>query len=352
MHTSSKYLRSDGFTVIELLIVIIVIGILASISIISYNGVQKGSRDKSILSDIDAVAGEINRYTVKNSGALGSAIAWYSGGAANTNINFTPTAGDIIDVVANSGSYCIRGYNTAANKNSISNSYTQESTPGACTVLPASIAAGGTGDSSLVGWWKFNGDATDSSGNNQNGSNNGGVTATANNTAVANQAFAFNGAGYLNVPLTGLPTTMSNTTINLWARPRTPYITASVLSTVPNDGTNWLNVHLPYSDGNWYADIGNLSSGGRESGVFSGAWTNAWAMWSFTSQSGVGMKAYRNGTLIGSTGTTSTFTKGTASLDIGRLGTTYWSGDLDDLRIYSKALSLTEIQALNTAGPQ
>jgi prepilin-type N-terminal cleavage/methylation domain-containing protein len=352
MYSSLKHNKFNGFTIIELMIVVIVIGILVSISIISYNGLQQSGRDKSILSDIDAVAAEINRYAASNNSVFGTAVAWYSGGTANANINFMPTAGNVIDVVANSGSYCIRGYNPSANKNSITNSYTQESTAGSCTILPASVAAGGSGDSALVGWWKLNGDVTDSSGNNQNGSNNGGVTPTANGNLVANQAFAFNGSGYLNVPLSGLPTTMSNATINFWARPRTPYASASVLASVPNDGTNWLNVHLPFSDGNWYADVGNLSGGGRISGVFNGAWVNVWAMWSFTSQPGVGMKAYRNGTLIGSTGATSIFTKGASSLDIGRLGTTYWNGDLDDLRIYSKALSLTEIQTLNIAGPQ
>ena len=42
---SLKKLKNQGFTIVELLIVIVVIGILATLVITTYNGVQsKGSR--------------------------------------------------------------------------------------------------------------------------------------------------------------------------------------------------------------------------------------------------------------------------------------------------------------------
>lgn len=51
-----------GFTVIELLIVIVVIGILAAIVIISYNGVQTRARNSIRLGDIKAVEELLETY--------------------------------------------------------------------------------------------------------------------------------------------------------------------------------------------------------------------------------------------------------------------------------------------------
>lgn len=40
-----KNKQNSGFTIVELLIVIVVIGILAAITIVAYNGVQQRARD-------------------------------------------------------------------------------------------------------------------------------------------------------------------------------------------------------------------------------------------------------------------------------------------------------------------
>ncbi len=142
MSNSLKRLKSGGFTVVELLIVIIVIGILVAISVVAFNGVQQSARDKSVLSDIDGVDGEIARYGTKNQGVYSAAVAWYSPSGTNANISFTPTSGNIIDVVANTTDYCIRAYNVASKTyNSLVTAAKKESTPGTCSSLVASAAA-------------------------------------------------------------------------------------------------------------------------------------------------------------------------------------------------------------------
>ena len=50
-------MQHKGFTVIELLIVIVVISILAAITLVSYNSLQNGSYDSAVQSDLDSVAG-------------------------------------------------------------------------------------------------------------------------------------------------------------------------------------------------------------------------------------------------------------------------------------------------------
>lgn len=49
-----KRTSSAGFTIVELLIVIVVIGILAAITIVAYNGVQNRTKDTSVKSDLAA----------------------------------------------------------------------------------------------------------------------------------------------------------------------------------------------------------------------------------------------------------------------------------------------------------
>jgi prepilin-type N-terminal cleavage/methylation domain-containing protein len=56
-----------GFTIIELLISIVVIGILASITIVSYSGIQKTSRDSERGSDVVALKIAIEKYYAENS---------------------------------------------------------------------------------------------------------------------------------------------------------------------------------------------------------------------------------------------------------------------------------------------
>lgn len=58
--------KSGGFTIVELLIVIVVIGILAAIVIVSYSGIQQRATDAVRQSDIDATAKALELYYVDN----------------------------------------------------------------------------------------------------------------------------------------------------------------------------------------------------------------------------------------------------------------------------------------------
>ena len=56
--------KQAGFTIVELLIVIVVIGILAAITIVAFNGIQQRARDVARTSDIVAVQKALEIYRV------------------------------------------------------------------------------------------------------------------------------------------------------------------------------------------------------------------------------------------------------------------------------------------------
>lgn len=80
--------KMKGFTIVELLIVIVVIAILAAISVVAYNGIQERSRQAKIESDLTLInkavmAARVNRgvplYNITNNGYT----AFWCNGLAN-----------------------------------------------------------------------------------------------------------------------------------------------------------------------------------------------------------------------------------------------------------------------------
>lgn len=57
-----KQTKQSGFTIIELLIVIVVIGILATLVIVSFTGIQQRARNTKRQTDINAIASHVEAY--------------------------------------------------------------------------------------------------------------------------------------------------------------------------------------------------------------------------------------------------------------------------------------------------
>jgi len=101
---------TSGFTIVELLIVIVVIGILAAITIVAYNGVQARSRDATRKSDLAAAAKALEVRAVDYETALYSDDCTSSGANAH-NSGWFSQAGLALnsgDYGSNSASTCLK----------------------------------------------------------------------------------------------------------------------------------------------------------------------------------------------------------------------------------------------------
>ena len=83
--------RHGGFTIVELLIVIVVIAILAAITIIAFNGVKDRARWSKIGTDISSIRKGIEAYNSANGSYPSTGNAWrYSCQWTAVDDNFIP----------------------------------------------------------------------------------------------------------------------------------------------------------------------------------------------------------------------------------------------------------------------
>lgn len=60
--------KQSGFTIVELLIVIVIIGILAGLVITTFVGIQQRARNSERQTDINSISNQLEAYFAKNSG--------------------------------------------------------------------------------------------------------------------------------------------------------------------------------------------------------------------------------------------------------------------------------------------
>ena len=82
----------SGFTLVEIIIVLTVIGILAALVIVSYGNVQAKSRDTKRVSDLQNIADAISTYRVKFGNDIATGSGCGSGGNGSGWFNETPGA--------------------------------------------------------------------------------------------------------------------------------------------------------------------------------------------------------------------------------------------------------------------
>ena len=211
----------------------------------------------------------------------------------------------------------------------------------------------------LVGWWPFNGNANDESGNGNNGVVNG-ATLTEDRNGVANAAYSFNGQALINA---GALINFGNSNAEIsqlgWFKTTANQFCKMPLVTKRHNttsGNGWASVMFKYDnlgylnfvvDDHFYANgINNpLSSEPVEHN--DGNWHHFAAI---KNQSDYSL--YMDGQLVDSR--IDTYNFGLSSNDymfgyegsFGFLCERYYTGLLDDIAIYNRALTPQEIQNL------
>jgi prepilin-type N-terminal cleavage/methylation domain-containing protein len=83
-------INKSGFTLVELLVVLVVIGILASLVLVSFNNVQAKSRDTKRISDLQNIADAIASYRAKYGNDISTGSGCGQSGNGSGWFNDTP----------------------------------------------------------------------------------------------------------------------------------------------------------------------------------------------------------------------------------------------------------------------
>ncbi len=211
----------------------------------------------------------------------------------------------------------------------------------------------------LVGFWSFNGPdttattATDVSGSSNTLTFSGGVVKSAGKVG---QALSFDGSsGYLHITTFSGPPS-SRMTLCTWMKTPGTGATQFILNinrnpgNIVNEGIWQININGKLHFWDYTGSAYGFVDPGTESNT--AVTDNKWHFACFVKNNTAGTY-YLDGAANGAVTALSSVSYGSADWSVGkdyRDGGSYFNGSLDDLRIYNRALSATEIAALYAAG--
>jgi len=221
--------------------------------------------------------------------------------------------------------------------------------------LPSYVPADG-----LVGWWPFNGNANDESGNGNDGVVNG-STLTEDRFGNAESAYAFDGLGnyirVLNNP--NINVTGSNISLLYWIRYQN--INDGQIKGLSKGGYDigsGYELVLDFRPSSGGPNLAFNGGGGTPAGCNFSSFQNSWTCVVAVMNNGIA-SIYINGVQqsIWSSGSVSSFNSNSNDLYFGTRtpGNNYQGflqGELDDIAIYNRALTPSEITQLYTAAEE
>jgi prepilin-type N-terminal cleavage/methylation domain-containing protein len=108
---------SSGFTIIELLVVIVIIGILATISVVSFNGIQQRAAGTVLMSDLKNASAQLEIAKLVNNEQYQATTSGLTV-SAGTTFEYTST-GSTYCLSATSDRNGVPGYNVSSSNLSV-----------------------------------------------------------------------------------------------------------------------------------------------------------------------------------------------------------------------------------------
>lgn len=96
-----RKVNDSGFTIVELLVVIVVIAILAAITIVSYNGITKGASEATLKADLQNGSKQISIVRI-NDGSYPSSLP----------SEVTGSGGNTFEYTSDGSTFCLTGYSS------------------------------------------------------------------------------------------------------------------------------------------------------------------------------------------------------------------------------------------------
>lgn len=146
--------RRTGFTIVELLIVIVVIGILAAITIVAYNGIQARARTASIQASLSQDAQTLQNYATQNSdsfpadqtAATAAGVKSSTGDTLTYNYTSSPV-GYCLQIVNGTINYYVTNTNTSATSGTCPSGSAINTAAGS---TPLAVLTGATGSTGIA----------------------------------------------------------------------------------------------------------------------------------------------------------------------------------------------------------
>lgn len=321
-----------GFTIVELLIVIAIIGILTTIVAVSYVGIQGNAVAVSLQSDLSN-ASDFLRIDQAHSGtgSFPTSLAAGNGGKGIPASSGTSYPSYVFNNNTLPHTFCL-----TATKSGQNYFITQEGTPmpGVCPVLYLDAGTTTSYPGTGTAW-------NDLSGNGNNGTIYGGVTYNNSNGGI----LSFDGSsGYVDCGNNSIFDNINQITINAWIKwPSSATKEIIIKSNSTNTGVgpyeffqNGNGVTFRTTKGGTSIDLSSAAT------ISSNSWTNITAVWDGTKK-----YIYINGVKdINTQSQSSPIDASTGKLVIGAYanGQYPFNGFISAVNIYNRALSATEVQ--------
>lgn len=332
--------KHRGFTIVELLIVIVMVAILATITIVAYNGIRERAEQSAQESSLSQAARKLLAYAVENTETYPASLA-VIGISDSDDTSYTYQADNTVSPAYYCVSVTVGGQSTRflSSKN-------------------AAPAAGSCVD--LVGWWPFNGDYSDYAKDAHAVTALGPVTSTTGQNS-ASGAYQFGAGDGLAVDnfdygVMRQPNPGSSWSMSAWVQTTNVGAVVSESIVVGRYGCHgglytYDSSSLP-AVSYYFAIKSSSNTSNCWSGASSAAGVvidNSWHFLVATYEAGA-MRMYVDGVLTG-TGSVSALYGYSTSLRIGGSGAGRpLPAKLDDVRVYTRVLSQAEVAGMYAAG--